>query len=920
MEKKIKRDAGESSTFLGEMYNLLDTMQVDKDLRPTHVSFDPKGKYYVDSGSSMQFLGMYCSYVYGLRNRGESNAIFPTVAECPQTPTPFRMDIDFLADDSNFLYDNGHLYNPDEVNKFVVLCQKELLKFIPKEHSHLFGCVVLEKVAARISKKDGTVKDGIHVHFPGVGLEAWVFESLREKIEIEANNAYIFREEIVTTFDKGMANKPWLMYGSAKTYSSIPYLEISCFSNLGKRVEEKEFFKIQYEKVQKVTRRPLPLEYYYPKFLSIRGCNKIPLLENVVRRKKELSVRGKKIQRQRSEAEIYKDIATIKQGNLISLLSPERADNYHSWMDVGWTLFNIGEGNEECLDLWIEFSQNSEKYKEGECEDLWQKMEFSGKTMGSLIFMIKEDSPEGYSRWRNQITNNSLSNFKFCGTNEGPMAEFISSLYGSTFVCANSSKKIWYEFSDHRWRLVDQAITLKKRIYKEVRAMFIKYKQELKRRVNDLSCDSDDEYIKNKKKVKASVEDKGLDNISTIIGLLERDNYLRKVVNMCEIFMHDHEFSKKLDKSRYLIGCENGILDLKLGILREGRPDDYISKTTKLYYKEYTGREPECIELDEILRKVYPNPNKLKFILDVWSMCLGGRNTQKMFIISTGRKDAGKTGIHSLFQTALGEYAIKSPPEIIQKGAKNSSSSARPEMMRTAAVRAQIFDEISDSRTLDIDAIKRQTGNERGWYRGLFDNSGEEITPMYVTFLQSNSCPKVPDDDALWGRMQVLEMESNFCDNPPEDVEEQWKTKTFKADPDFDQKIERLAPVLLWRIFRNYENFAKKGVVVPDCIKRATESHRKDNDIYAEFIDSVLECKNSEDVDEKLDGELRVSCVLLYQEFKSWIREAYPALRSVPNSKTFGREISKRIGESKRGYWEGYAIKRSHVSSGEKFL
>ena len=62
----------------------------------------------------------------------------------------------------------------------------------------------------------------------------------------------------------------------------------------------------------------------------------------------------------------------------------------------------------------------------------------------------------------------------------------------------------------------------------------------------------------------------------------------------------------------------------------------------------------------------------------------------------------------SFFKSAFGEYAIKSPPELIQRGNKVPSGSARPEMLRQAGARIQIFDEISDSRTLDIDAIKRE--------------------------------------------------------------------------------------------------------------------------------------------------------------------------------------------------------------------
>lgn len=49
-------------------------------------------------------------------------------------------------------------------------------------------------------------------------------------------------------------------------------------------------------------------------------------------------------------------------------LSKKRADSLNEWMQVGKCLHNIADS---LLDVWIEFSKRSTKFKEGECEDLW---------------------------------------------------------------------------------------------------------------------------------------------------------------------------------------------------------------------------------------------------------------------------------------------------------------------------------------------------------------------------------------------------------------------------------------------------------------------------------------------------------------------------------------------------------------------
>ena len=48
-------------------------------------------------------------------------------------------------------------------------------------------------------------------------------------------------------------------------------------------------------------------------------------------------------------------------------------------MEVGWALHNIDPNSTEYLDLWINFSKKSSKYKEGECGPIygWQWRSFN---------------------------------------------------------------------------------------------------------------------------------------------------------------------------------------------------------------------------------------------------------------------------------------------------------------------------------------------------------------------------------------------------------------------------------------------------------------------------------------------------------------------------------------------------------------
>jgi hypothetical protein len=80
---------------------------------------------------------------------------------------------------------------------------------------------------------------------------------------------------------------------------------------------------------------------------------------------------------------------------LVDLLSTERSDDYHSWLDAGSCLYNINSN--DFLPLWIDFSMNSCKFLLGECEREWEVMTDRGFDIISLKTWAEYDNFEGYN-------------------------------------------------------------------------------------------------------------------------------------------------------------------------------------------------------------------------------------------------------------------------------------------------------------------------------------------------------------------------------------------------------------------------------------------------------------------------------------------------------------------------------------------
>ena len=85
-------------------------------------------------------------------------------------------------------------------------------------------------------------------------------------------------------------------------------------------------------------------------------------------------------------------------------------------MRLGWCLHNI---DHRLLEDWVEFSKQSEKFVDGECEKEWGTMKNEGLGLGSLYLWAKEDNLEQY-------TELSRNNLRQCMLNSFQLLQMIS--------------------------------------------------------------------------------------------------------------------------------------------------------------------------------------------------------------------------------------------------------------------------------------------------------------------------------------------------------------------------------------------------------------------------------------------------------------------------------------------------------------
>lgn len=877
---------------------LLNEHRVLKGETFSHSSREPAQTYYIDEDGIDKFWRLVCSLV--------SKGSHMTLMERSGTEfSPLRVDFDFKTS-----IDDGteRRYTKELILKIVKIYQF-LMKEITDEDvdNQAFSCILLEKSAPRV--EEDHVKDGFHLHFPYFICESWVIEHLRERCIELINKEKLFSnmnlyEPIERIVDSKIATKCWHLYGSGKSGSSEPFkitdlfdgkTEYTTINNMfsEKIIELKERFKWKH------------IETYLPILLSIRCfTTPTPLKTHIEELRESVGIRQKKkqlpIQKTRSEADILTDIKTIKDGRIIEMLKEERVESYEGWIDVGITLFNIGFGHDEALDLWIEFSRRSRKFKIGECEQKWSTFDMRGKSIASLFLMARLDSPEKFREWKStnlkQLIYESLRSKT---PTELDVGRVVSKMYEGRFLCADAKRNKWYEFRDHRWRSTDDAISLRRLLIDEVKGIYEEMTKEIG---NNRGGDEDS---RSESMIKAC---------HNIVKSLGTERFHRKLVDMCKLFMYDGNFYKRLNENRSVWVCENGVLDLDLGIFREGRPDDYMSLSSGISYTNMNDDDDDVRDVREFLRKFLPNTSIRDYILSILATAMRGGNYHKKFLMFTGTfGNNGKSKFFQLLELVFGEYSIKFPRDMFV-GKNNGSASARPELARARGRRLASVQEIAKHETINIGVIKELTGMDTFFTRGLYEEGGE-VKPMFTLMMQLNEIPKIPGHDkATFNRLRKIDCVTVFDASAPKSAEEQRKKNHYFPDISIEEKLPSMAPALLWILFQIIRKTPKDTTLdEPPQVIESTEEFRTQNDVYMEFIKERL-VKDIEGVE--ISSMLSVNTA--YSDFKDWYLECYGKVERISKI-VFRNELSKHIGgvPNERAKWVGWRLNMNVTSDGE---
>ena len=851
------------------------------------------GKYRIERKNSEEFWKLYCDRLYE-----EKETFMCGLAERPNEYMPVLVDVDIaLPYDEEETKLDKHFYTKEHVEA-VIKIYIDQMKFILQEYKEDdLVCFVLEKEKPYIS--GARVKNGFHLHFPFMFLSNVDQDMhLIPRVIQDIDNLKLFEDIGYThsgdVIDKSCSKKHWLMYGSRKDRKLTAYHLTKIYDHNCKEIDLSTVVKdrIMFDSVDKqINFNENPLEYYLPMILSIHPQNR-----ETYEAKNTIEVIPKnKLIKSADIKRVYENM-TVSQAveiasKLVPLLSERRASNYNEWMEIGWILYNIGDGCREALNLWIEFSKKTSQgnYSEAGCVYRWNKMSKANYTIGSLKYYASQDNPEMYNRIQQEEQRQHIQNSLLGG--HADIAKQLYDRYGSQFVCAGVGQDIWYEYKDHRWQRIEKGITLRSKIGAEI---IPRYAEESRRLCSEISREDDN----------AEKALKTQSQVNKIISSLKCATFKNNIMKECQELFYNPQFLDKLDSNIYLMGFTNGVLDLRIMEFREGRPDDYISMTTGYDYKDFDREDPEIAEIKDLLLKIFPNQVLRRYFLEYTAKLLKAGNFSKTFVVMTGVGDNGKSIIIDLLRKVLGQY-MAIPPTTLITGKETQSASASPDLEMTKNTRFIALAEPDGKDVITTGVLKRLTGNDEFYTRGLF-KEGKNVVATFKMTLICNKLPRLSaDDQAVWNRVRVLPFESFFPKDSslvPQTFEEQLKKKIFYRDNTLNEKLPYMKQAFMWLMFETYREIQQFGESPePDIVTNATALYRQNNDMFLQFVN------------EKIKKDQTPNCPGLtlqdaYAEFRLWFHDTFSGIK-LPSKNDLKEDLYKRFGIPRGIKWKDYRLK-----------
>jgi len=565
--------------------------------------------------------------------------------------------------------------------------------------------------------------------------------------------------------------------------------------------------------------------------------------------------------------------------------------------------FALKNTDERLFLSWVQLRSKASDFDYATIPDLynqWKKYfnkSKEGVTKRSIMYWVKQDNREGYEKVKSTSIDYYIEESLNTQT-EYDLALVLKQMYKDRYVCISYDKKgIWYTFKNHRW-VMDKGLSLREAISKYMFDLYSIKSNKLTEEFHHYQSNED----------KAIFIQKRIKTILDVKIRLKKTNDKNNIMREAMELFYDDEFVRSMDTNKHLLCFNNGVVDFRSKIFRDGYPEDYITKTTRINYIPYSIENTEIQEttktINEFMEKLFPIPDLLSYMWDHLASCLIGSNKNQTFNVYNGSGSNGKSIIADLMSATLGEYKGTVPITLVteKRGLIGGTSD---EVLKLKGVRYAVMQEPSKSVKLNEGIMKELTGGDPIQARGLYSES-EIFEPQFNLVVCTNNLFDIEsNDDGTWRRIRKVDFVSKFIDEGETYTDE--TPYVYPKDKSLKEKLPTLAPIFASMLVKRA--FETEGIVIDsDYVMNSSKKYRKCQDHIAQFVAEFVEkTGNQNDKIKKTE---------LANQFKFWFQQEQGVNKKMPK----GQELYDYMDKVYKGTYKSigwYGLKIIYPTSDE---
>ena len=746
------------------------------------------------------------------------------------------------------------------------------------------------------------IKDGIHIVSPEATLLNEKWNVVRNYLlsqnvisKVFGDTEYINKDDEV--YDKAMGRKQgWMFYGASKP--SIPAYQLTnvlTYDPTTKEWDEEPveiysarellgLMSVRFEVEDDINEIKPEMQAEFTEF-SNQNQPAAPEPQTVERAASIMAANTPVINTIASLLPQSEDDLNVMRALVLECLSAERADDYHTWIRVGWCLHNINP-SDDMFDLWMEFSKKSPKFRQNDTPQLrrdWHhgmRKEGDGPRLGirSLYKWARDDNLERYKQILDADTCEYI--IRQTDATHYHIAKLMGKMFGSVYIASIDSKTTeWYHYDEvlNMWRHMNQGMELKKKICIDVAKQINSATEKIRSRYSNATNSEDRELHMNKMKDLNEMEKK-----------LYNSGFNESVMKMCATLFYEEDFVNKLNVNPYLFGCVNGILELRHKaphdtrehvIFRQGRPEDYVSflagrnhpETEPIQYIAYSeyvkANDPRLEEIHDFFEKLFPREDLRKHVLKLLASCLEGMNREQLYYFFIGVGSNGKSKLMNLMKLVFGDYQTSLQATVFTRK-RPEAGAANPDIIAIKCRRFIYSQEPDFQEPLNTSRMKQMSGEDMIEARGLYKDQ-DKFKVMGKMFMLCNRLPTISTmDNGTWRRIRVIPFESRFEEADHPDLIAK-RPGVYARDNDLDTKMMKWREPFLSYLVHLYETeYIPNGLLPePAIVKQESEKYKADYDSFAKF--RMERIRERRDGYNEVTGE-KVSIKEILKCYKRW--------------------------------------------------